>query len=111
VAPGTEAARDQDELMPMLKLCTCGALVQRTPCPTCRRSKERKRGTTTQRGLGADHQRLRAIAIARHPYCSECGATEDLTADHIIPRSKGGQNVLSNYRVLCGHHNYSKGAA
>jgi 5-methylcytosine-specific restriction endonuclease McrA len=37
------------------------------------------------------------------------GSRESLTADHIIPRSRGGQNVLSNYRVLCGRCNYGRG--
>lgn len=31
-------------------------------------------------------------------------------ADHIIPRSRGGQNEESNLRLLCGRCNASKGS-
>lgn len=60
-----------------------------------------RKGTTSQRGYGTDHQKLREIAIARHPWCADCGTTRDLCADHIVPTSKGGANVLSNYAVRC----------
>ena len=33
--------------------------------------------------------------------CQRCGDTEDLTIDHIFPRSYGGSNAPSNLRVLC----------
>jgi 5-methylcytosine-specific restriction endonuclease McrA len=31
-----------------------------------------------------------------------------LTKDHIIPRSKGGKNKLSNYQPMCIHCNKKK---
>lgn len=33
--------------------------------------------------------------------CLECGATERLSLDHIIPRSKGGTNDDDNLKTLC----------
>ena len=33
--------------------------------------------------------------------CKRCNSTEDLTIDHIFPRSFGGSNAPSNLRVLC----------
>ena len=33
--------------------------------------------------------------------CVRCGATDDLTIDHIFPRKMGGTNALTNLRVLC----------
>jgi len=41
--------------------------------------------------------------------CVFCGATEDLTLDHIIPVSKGGENTKSNIQRLCRRCNSSKG--
>ncbi len=86
-------------------------------CRDCTRTYERERsryrravrGTTTQRGYGSDHQALAKLAIARQPWCTDCGSTDDLTADHIIPTSKGGRNVLSNYATRCRGCNHGKG--
>jgi hypothetical protein len=33
--------------------------------------------------------------------CCRCGSDEDLTIDHIFPRSMGGSNAETNLRVLC----------
>lgn len=41
--------------------------------------------------------------------CKQCGATERLSFDHIIPRWQGGQNAVSNYQVLCVSCNSRKG--
>lgn len=97
-----------------LKTC-CGCFSNFAPqeltggrCLDCRRAKERARGTRTSRGYDNDWLRLSANAIAQHPYCSNCRSTEDLTADHIVPKSKGGRNVLSNVQVLCRSCNSGK---
>jgi 5-methylcytosine-specific restriction endonuclease McrA len=42
--------------------------------------------------------------------CAKCGATEDLTIDHIIPMARGGTNDLENLQILCRKCNSSKGA-
>jgi 5-methylcytosine-specific restriction endonuclease McrA len=41
--------------------------------------------------------------------CKLCGTTKDLTIDHIIPLSKGGDNILENYQILCRSCNSKKG--
>lgn len=40
--------------------------------------------------------------------CAHCKATEALTVDHIIPRSKGGRGI-ENMQILCSPCNHKKG--
>ncbi len=42
--------------------------------------------------------------------CQRCGAKDDLTIDHIVPRSRGGSGDDDNLQVLCGRCNSGKGA-
>jgi 5-methylcytosine-specific restriction protein A len=70
---------------------------------------EQRRGSSTQRGYDSRWRRLAADAIHRHPYCTICDSTVDLTADHIVPLSQGGTNTMSNIRVLCRSCNSRKG--
>jgi 5-methylcytosine-specific restriction endonuclease McrA len=41
-------------------------------------------------------------------FCKHCGATDNLTIDHIRPRSKGGKNTVCNLQVLCEPCNVKK---
>lgn len=81
-----------------------------TRCPSCERAHERQRGTPTQRGYTYAWSRIVAEAIEAQPWCSVCGATADLTGDHIVPLSRGGSNDRANCRVLCRSCNSAKGA-
>ena len=93
--------------MTLLRLCpACGCTLPTVPhtkgkCQDCRRAYDRKRGKTRARGYDSEHKRLSKLAIAAHPFCIDCGATQDLTGDHIVPKSRGGLNVLTNYAVRC----------
>ena len=40
--------------------------------------------------------------------CVYCGATHDLTVDHIVPLAGGGMHVKSNLAPACGKCNFSK---
>jgi 5-methylcytosine-specific restriction endonuclease McrA len=48
-------------------------------------------------------------AIARQPWCSDCGNTRNLEGDHEIPRSTGGLDVPGNCVVRCRPCNARKG--
>jgi predicted restriction endonuclease len=41
--------------------------------------------------------------------CAYCGCDENLTLDHITPRSKGGSDRLTNILCACKECNKSKG--
>jgi HNH endonuclease len=42
--------------------------------------------------------------------CRQCGSTQELHFDHVIPWSKGGANTVANIQLLCGPCNRRKGA-
>jgi 5-methylcytosine-specific restriction endonuclease McrA len=43
--------------------------------------------------------------------CVECGATDELHFDHIVPYSKGGTSLKTeNVQLLCARHNLQKSA-
>lgn len=73
------------------------------------------RPTTTTRGLGSSYQQLARHVIATEAGCHICGRTDltegDIwTADHVVPRSRGGRLVRSNLRKAHRSCNSSKGA-
>lgn len=47
------------------------------------------------------------VLSCEHPGCN---AVRDLSWDHIIPQSRGGDNSFENLQPMCIHHNSSKGA-
>lgn len=54
---------------------------------------------------------LRAFIFERDRHtCRLCGASDDLTVDHIWPQSLGGDDELDNLRTLCRSCNSKKGA-
>jgi hypothetical protein len=54
---------------------------------------------------------VRQAVFDRDGYaCLLCGATDDLTLDHIRPWSLGGPDTVRNLRVLCRPCNSRKGA-
>lgn len=62
--------------------------------------------SASQRGYGAQHQRLRKILLAKEPLCRPCQAKGRVTAatiaDHVVPIAKGGAIYdLSNMQPVC----------
>jgi HNH endonuclease len=51
-----------------------------------------------------------AVAHRDGAKCRQCGSTQDLHFDHVIPWSRGGANTASNIQLLCGPCNRRKGA-
>jgi len=76
------------------------------------------KGTWWKHGpVRRDHDRSRPWrrhtphVLARDDYaCVYCGATEDLTLDHVIPRSRGGSHAPENLVTACRSCNSRKHA-
>ena len=60
---------------------------------------------------GRRWDKLRKQVLSEEPRCRECGDTEELEVDHIVPTSRGGGDERENLQVLCREHNAWKGAA
>ena len=61
-----------------------------------------KRPTTAQMGYGGRWNRLSKLVRARDPICTMQGCERPSEhADHIIPKSRGGQDTMENLRGLC----------
>lgn len=95
------------------RLCSCGKVVPAGTRCACqvRRDAERRarfdksRPSASQRGLGSDWRKIRALHLKRNPYCVCCGdwATD---VDHIVPRRIAPERRLdpSNLQSLCKQH-------
>ncbi len=67
---------------------------------------QEKQGNTTQRGYGSKWQRLRLRILKRDSnLCQTCLKSGTLIrashVDHIIPKSRGGDDAYSNLQSLC----------
>lgn len=55
-------------------------------------------------------KKLRKAVYERDRYrCVECGATDHLSLDHIIPWSLGGEDTMENLQTMCRSCNSRKG--
>lgn len=67
---------------------------------------QKKKGSARKRGYGSFWEKLRKLVIRRDKgLCQEClrngrtAAGKDV--DHIVPKSQGGTNKLTNLELLC----------
>lgn len=111
--------------MPLANPClTCGEPTTDGPrCSTCEstnRSMEirtRRAGglSAHQRGYDSRWTRLSRRARELQPFCSDCGATDNLECDHTPEawqrRSRGLAIRLEDVDVVCGPCNRRRGAA
>lgn len=66
----------------------CGARTERTTrCPACQRLKDREKNERAGYRRTYAWQQLSRATRRATPYCVYCGATDDLTADHVRARS------------------------
>lgn len=78
-------------------------------CPSCRILwQQAKDGRRPMRRTYAEQQR-RAQQVQAQPWCSNCGATTDLTGEHLIPVAQGG-NENGPLTTLCRSCNSKRGA-
>lgn len=81
-------------------------------CSTCEAAKRaqlrREKPVSGRGGYDTAWRKLAKAAIAAQPWCSWCGATEDLQGDHIDPTKREGL-TLDDVAVLCGPCNRRKG--
>lgn len=60
--------------------------------------------------MGGGKARVRNRVFARDGNkCVNCGSKEDLTIDHLNPKSKGGRNTIWNLATMCSRCNEKKG--
>jgi len=97
--------------MPFQRPCLrCGTPTRGSRCPSCERA---HRGTTAER-FGSGWARISRLVIERDG--GDCqlnlpGCTlEATTADHIVPRSRGGGSDMDNLRAACRPCNSRRGA-
>ncbi|MCW2496413.1 MAG: hypothetical protein JWQ77_2337 [Jatrophihabitans sp.] len=102
-----------------MKVCSqpgCGELVKAGKCDTHRREYDKRRGTTTERGYGAEHRATRDALLpsAYGTACRYCGNRmwphEHLALDHTEDRSSYRGIVHADYRDCPKGGNAAEGA-
>ena len=91
----------------------CGTPAPTTRCPE--HTKPDLRGTATQRGYDSTWQALSRRARRAQPFCTDCGARDDLTVDH-TPEAWARKNAglvirLRDVGVVCRSCNSKRGRA
>ena len=95
----------------------CGEPTDGPRCPECSAENERaaERPTHTRRGYNAAWERLSRRARRLQRFCSDCGATEDLTVDHSpeawARQARGLSIRLQDVEVVCRPCNSRRGRA
>lgn len=72
------------------------------------RKKYRKTYKTKRVEANIFNSKMRKILITEYSFCVSCESINDLSIDHVIPISKGGNNIKSNVQILCKSCNSKK---
>ena len=103
--------------MPLSPCLGCGEPTEGTRCGPCayKREQDAERPTREQRGYDRRWRRLSERARRLQRFCSDCGATDDLTTDHSPEawrrRSRGLAIRLQDVDVVCVACNNRRGRA
>lgn len=95
----------------------CGEPTDAPRCEECAppRSQPTERAGTTARGYDRTWRKLSERARRLQPFCSDCGATADLTVDHSLQAwRRKAQSLpirLQDVEVVCRPCNSRRGAA
>lgn len=99
----------------------CGVPTERTRCDECRpahakltrQGRPDRKGSARKRGYDTHWDMLSRRARALQPWCHDCGATEDLEADHSTEawerKAAGLPLRLADIEVVCGPCNRARG--
>ena len=85
----------------------CGSVTGKTGCSIkhhsflATHSKDGTRRKYKQCGRDCRSMQHLLCKLQDNDKCALCGSIENLTVDHIRPRSGGGTDEISNLRVLC----------
>jgi hypothetical protein len=82
----------------------CGTPSSTSRCPR-HKLPERPKAPPSRRGYGRRWQMLSRLARNLHPWCSDCGALDDLTADHL----RWPATSLADVEVVCRACNSARG--
>lgn len=90
----------------------CGELSTGPRCPEHTLTDRRVRKDPGQAAHDPVWRKLSTKVRKQQPWCADCGAREDLTADHVIPKSVAPQLVhaVENVAVRCRPCNSRRGA-
>lgn len=91
--------------MTLTACIVCGDVTARTRCPL--HDRDRGKASAGRRGYDYRWQRLSERARRLQPWCSDCGTSDDLTADHLHWPARG----LEDVEVVCRSCNSKRGAS
>lgn len=81
----------------------CGRTTHHTRCDRCETLRQPALRATHNRLYDEAWRQLSKTMRARHPRCATCGSSDDLTLDHVAPRS-----LAAGVMVLCRRCNARK---
>lgn len=98
-----------------MTLTTCLQCGEPSDGPRCPEHTVDTKASASARGYDAAWTRLSKRARQLQPFCSDCGSTEDLQADHLpeawARKATGKPIRLKDIDVVCGPCNRARGAA